>query len=392
MNYPVARIKPKHERRVLSGHLWVFSNEIAQIDSEVKVGEIVKVIAHDGKLCGYGFYNPNSLIAIRIISRHEFSDVGEVIKTHMQNALKLRNDLYIERDSYRLVFSESDFLPGLIIDKYNFTFALQINSAGMEKHIQHVIDFLQTEFDVENIFTKNEIHFRQLEGLDADDKIFLGSRSKEIIDDGEIEYEINFENSQKTGFYFDQSENRIFIEEICLDKTVVDAFCNIGGFGLHAAVGGANKVYFVDSSSSEIESARNNFKRNELDCEAEFHTMDVFDFLQSSINENRKYDVVMLDPPAFAKSKKNIFIAKKGYEKLNRLGLRCVNDGGYLVTSSCSYHVSKEDFEESIVNAARKESRIIQRVHYNSASLDHPSLPAMKETSYLKFFVFRAPG
>lgn len=390
MNFPLARLKPKHERRILSGHLWVFSNEIAQIDSVVETGGIVKVNTHDGRFCGYGFYNPNSLISIRIFNRSEIGDVGDVIKTHLRNALKLRNDLYIPRNSYRLVFSESDFLPGLIIDRYNTTFVLQINSAGMEKHIHYVIEFLQSEFDVENIFTKNEIHFRQLEGLDTADKIFLGSHSTEIIDDGKIKYEINFENSQKTGFYFDQSDNRFFIEQICRNKTVVDAFCNIGGFGLHAARGGAKKVYFVDSSSSEIESAKKNFELNEFDCEAEFRTNDAFDFLQSSIENNRQYDVVMLDPPAFAKNKKNLFIALKGYEKLNRLGLRCVSEGGYLVTSSCSFHVSKAEFEETIVNAARKEGKIIQRVHYNSAALDHPSLPAMNETSYLKFFVFRA--
>lgn len=390
MNFPIARLKPKHERRVLSGHLWVFSNEIEQIDPEVEIGGIVKVSTHDGKLCGYGFYNPNSLIAIRIISRSEITDAGEAIKTHLQNALKLRKDLYADRDSYRMVFSESDFLPGLIIDRYNSTFVLQINSAGMEKYFQHVIDFLKSEFDVENIFTKNEFHFRQLEGLDNEDKIFLGALSTEIIDDGKIEYEINFENSQKTGFYFDQSDNRFFIEQICKNKTVVDAFCNIGGFGLHAAIGGAKKVYFVDSSSSEIESAKQNFELNKFNCEAEFHAGDVFEFLQSSIEINRKYDVVMLDPPAFAKNKKNLFVALKGYEKLNRLGLKCVSEGGYLVTSSCSYHVSKAEFEEAIVNSARKEGKLIQCIHYNTASLDHPSLPAMKETSYLKFFVFKA--
>lgn len=389
MNFPIIKLKSKHERRLLEGHLWVFSNEIAFIENEISTGDIVKVISHDGKICGYGFYNPHSLIAVRIISREKFDDIGNVIKSHLQNAVQLRRELYPNRNSYRLVFSESDFLPGLIVDKYNFTFVLQINSAGMEKHIHHVVDFLKDEMEAKNIFTKNEIHFRQLESLPPDDEIYYGAHVKEIIDDGSIEYEIDFERSQKTGFYFDQSDNRFFIERICEDKIIVDAFSNIGGFGLHAARANAKKIFLVDSSASEIEAAQNNFRLNNFNCDAEFRVKDVFEFLESSITENKKYDVVMLDPPAFAKNKKNIFIAQKGYEKLNRLGLRCINKGGYLVTSSCSYHVTKESFEEIIITAAKKEGKRIQKIFYNSASLDHPAIPAMKETSYLKFFVYK---
>jgi 23S rRNA (cytosine1962-C5)-methyltransferase len=259
----------------------------------------------------------------------------------------------------------------------------------MDKNIELIIRILKEEFSAENIFTKNEAYFRKLEGLPAEDKIYFGNIKNEIIDDGALKYKIDFEVGQKTGFYFDQSDNRFFIEKICRNKSVADLFCNSGGFGLHAARAGASSVTFVDSSSAEIGNAKYNYQLNNLKCTAEFIAGDVFDFIKGCISQGKKYDLVILDPPAFAKSKKDLAPAKKGYEKLNRMGLQILNDRGYLVTSSCSHHLSKSEFIQIINSAAAKSGKNIQLLHFNGASLDHPELPGMNETSYLKFCIFR---
>jgi len=280
-------------------------------------------------------------------------------------------------------------MPGLIIDKYNDTYVLQVYCFGMDKNIDAVVDVLKNDLGAKNIFTRNEPYFRKLEGLPEEDKIFMGEISREVIDDGKLKYIVNLAASQKTGFYFDQSDNREFIEKISADKNVLDAFCNSGGFGMHAASAGAGMITFVDSSDPEIKNAKKNFEENSLKGETEFVTSDIFEYLEKCRNANRKFDVVMIDPPAFAKSRKSIPTALKGYIKLNRYAMECISDGGYLVSSSCSHHIKQEDFLTAISSAASRAGRQIQLVHYNGASLDHPQLPAMDETSYLKFAVFK---
>jgi len=382
-------LKKNEERRIKAGHLWIFSNEIAGTEGDPQNGDLTEVYDYKKYLTGTGFYNKNSLIALRLISSVKVDDLKVLFRTRLTSANELRKKLYPGRDSYRMVFSESDFLPGLIIDKYNSTFVMQVYSAGMEKNIDMLVDILKSDFSAENIFTKNEEYLRKLEGIDPEDNIYLGERKREMISDGLIKYEIDFEKGQKTGFYFDQSDNRFFIEKLAAGKTVLDAFCNSGGFGLHAAKAGAVSVDFIDSSANEIQSAENNFKLNELSCDSQFTADDVFDFLEKCINEKRKFDIVMIDPPAFAKNRKTVPVAKKGYERLNRLAIQSVKDNGFLVTSSCSHHIKSDEFLEIINNASIKTGRKIQLVQFNSASLDHPQIPSMPETTYLKFAVFR---
>ncbi len=277
-------LKKNEERRIKTGHLWVFSNEIAGTEGDPQNGGLTDLYDYRKNFLGTGFYNKNSLIALRLLSSVKTEDLKELFRTRLTSANELRKNLYPGRDSYRMVFSESDFLPGLIIDKYNSTFVMQVYSAGMEKNINMLADILKEDFSAENIFTKNEEYLRKLEGIDAEDKIYLGEKKSEIINDGSLKYEIDFEKGQKTGFYFDQSDNRFFIEKLSPGKTVLDAFCNSGGFGLHAAKAGAASVAFVDSSSTETGSAENNFKLNGLTSDAGFITGDVFDFLEKCIN------------------------------------------------------------------------------------------------------------
>jgi len=382
-------LKKNEDRRIKSGHLWIFSNEILEIKYEADNGEIAEIYDYSRSFLGEGFYNKNSLIAVRLLSLEPIKDLKEFIKEKIKSAYELRKQFYPDRNSFRLVFSESDYLPGLIIDKYNDTYVLQIYSAGMQKNIDIIIDILKKEFNAKNIFTKNESHFRKLEFLPEEDEIFLGEKNEELIDDGSIKYKINFERGHKTGFYFDQSDNRFFVKKFVKEKVVLDAFCNSGGFGLHAAKAGAKSITFLDSSPFEIENAKYNYDLNELKSDLDFIVDDVFDYLERSIIENKRFDIVIIDPPAFAKSKKSLAKAKKGYEKLNKLAIQIINDAGYLVTSSCSHHLEKDEFIKIVNSAALKSNRKIQLIHFNDASLDHPRIPSMEETTYLKFAVFK---
>lgn len=383
-------LKKNEELRIKSGHLWVFSNEIADIQGEPQNGDVADLFDSKKNFLGSGFYNRNSLIALRLLTNLKTDNIKKALEENLNKAYQLRKNLYPHRESYRLVFSESDFLPGLIIDKYNNTFVLQIYSFGMELNIKTVIEILKDNFKAENIFSKNEEYFRKLEGLPIEDKIFLGEMSSEIINDGSVKYIIEFGKRQKTGFYFDQSDNRFFIERFANGKKILDAFCNSGGFGLHALKAGAASVTFVDSSLSEIENAKENYKLNEFSGDSEFIVSDVFDFLQEKINQKKYFDIVMIDPPSFAKNRKSVPVAKKGYEKLNKLALQVLSDDGLLVTSSCSHHINRDDFLEIVNNASIKAKKRIQLINLNSASMDHPQIPSMPETFYLKFAVIRS--
>lgn len=386
----IIKLKRNEDGRIRRGHLWVFSNEIASTEGSPENGDIVSLYDSRDNFLGEGFYNRNSLIAFRLLSYKPIQDLKELLREKLTAARDLRAQLYPNRNSYRLVFSESDFLPGLIIDRYNDTYVLQVYSQGIEKNIQLIVDVLREQFGAKNVFSGNESYFRRLEGLPDEDKLFFGEiPSQEVISDGKISYEIDFKTGQKTGFYFDQCDNREFVERLCAGKSAVDCFCNSGGFGLHAVLAGAKSVAFVDSSRRETQTAESNFRLNNLNCESEFIASDVFDYLEDCAQKGRTFDVVMIDPPAFAKNKKSLPQARKGYEKLNRMALALVNSGGYLVSSSCSFHLSEDEFLSVINSAAAKGSSSIQLVHLNNASLDHPRLLSMPETVYLKFAVFR---
>ncbi|MCX7798035.1 MAG: class I SAM-dependent rRNA methyltransferase [Melioribacter sp.] len=378
-------LRKNEDKRIKKGHLWVFSNEISKVIGEPLNGDIVDVYDYQNNFIAKGFYNKHSLISVRIISKQKEFDLRELFEQRIISAYNFRKLIYPNRNSFRLVFSESDLLPGLIIDKYNDTYVLQVYSVGMERKIDIIIEILDKKLKAQNIFSKNDEYFRQLEGLSVEDKIYKGEMRQEIISDGEVNYKIDFKSAHKTGFYFDQCDNRLFVSKFCKDKDVLDCFCNAGGFGLNAAKQGAKSVTFVDSSKKEIENAEFNFKLNNFSCKSKFVEADVFDFLQNCLLTNEKYDVIIVDPPAFAKNKKSLPAAIKGYEKLNRLAMSVLNDNGILFSSSCSYHLKEEVFISIINNAANKLKKKAQLFYFNNASLDHPFLPSMEETVYLKF-------
>ena len=282
-------LKKNEERRIKNGHLWVFSNEIAKIQGSVETGDIVKVVDASGTVLGMGFLNKNSLINVRLLGKSFNGDLQSYFSSTIINALDERKLFYPNRNSFRLIFSESDFMPGLIIDKYNNTYILQVYSYAMQKNIELILNVLRDELKAENIFTSNESYFRKLEGLDDKNEVYLGQIGEEIIDDGKIKYKIKFSESQKTGFFFDQCDNREFTERLVKDKRVLDAYCNSGGFGLHAAHAGAAMVTFVDSSASEIQNVKYNLSLNGINTENDFVNSDVFEYLEKCGNANRKF-------------------------------------------------------------------------------------------------------
>ncbi|HED37187.1 MAG TPA: class I SAM-dependent rRNA methyltransferase, partial [Ignavibacteria bacterium] len=303
---PKVYLNKNEEYRIKAGHLWAFSNEIKNVENSPENGDLVELYDFRNNFLGTGFYNKNSLISIRLLSDKRIEDFYSFAEAKILRAYNLRKQFYPGRESFRMVFSESDFLPGLIIDKYNSSFVLQVYSFGMQKNLDKIVGILKREFGAKNIFTKNKEYFRKLEGLPVENEILSGSIENETINDGAIKYLIDFEKGHKTGFYFDQCDNRFFIERIVKGKNVLDGFCNSGGFGLHAAKAGASFVTFVDSSSTEIENAKRNFELNQLKIDSEFHNSDVFDYCNECIKSEKKFDVVMIDPPAFAKSKKDL--------------------------------------------------------------------------------------
>lgn len=383
----VITLRKNEERRILAGHQWIFSNEILDASNALQSGDVVEIRRCDGKFLGCGFYNPNSLIAVRFLS-----PVAEEINTaffekRIHTALALRMKLYPTSSTFRVVHGESDFLPGLIIDKFNDFLSVQTFSAGMDIHLNSICDALEQIFSPRGIIERNESPSRQLENLPVRKNILRGTIEPTVIDFNGIKFQIDILEGQKTGFFLDQRENRAALKPFVQNQTVLDCFCNEGGFGIHAAAFGAASVESVDISELAIEKARANAQLNNLK-NISFRMSDVFEILKNAVEENKKYGVVVLDPPSFTKSKKNIPNAIKGYREINTNGLKLVAEGGTLATASCSHHIDDETFLNIVRDSAVKAGRKIQLLHFAGAAPDHPTLPAMPETKYLKFALF----
>jgi 23S rRNA (cytosine1962-C5)-methyltransferase len=378
-------LKKNEEHRIAAGHQWVFSNEIASLRGTPDTGDIIELLRHDQKFLGLGFYHPHSLIAFRFLTP-EPEEIGfRFFERRIQEALALRQKLYPGAETFRLVHGESDFLPGLIIDKYNEFISIQILSAGMEKQTECICDVLETLFHPKAIVARNDAAIRALEELPLEKKVLRGNTGITIIEDG-MKFEVDVLNGQKTGFFLDQRENRKAIHRYAIGGAVLDCFCNEGGFALHAVSAKAASVRGIDISETAIAKAKVNARLNS--AAVEFEIGDVSETLKSLAEKNKKFDMLILDPPSFTKSKKNIPAALRGYKEINAAAMRLVNSGGYLVTASCSHHITEEGFLSAIEQAAVKAKRFVQLLEFGGAAPDHPVIPAMPETKYLKFAIF----
>ncbi|MCS7230022.1 MAG: class I SAM-dependent rRNA methyltransferase [Candidatus Kryptonium sp.] len=381
-------LKRDGDKRILKGHLWIFSNEIKEIRGNPKIGDVVDVYRFNGEFLGVGFFNPHSLISVRLLSREKIEVDFEFFKERILNAYKLRKILYPNSETFRLVHGESDFLPGLVIDKYNEFLSIQTFSYGMDLRLNLICDVLEDLFKSEGIVERNESPLRELEGLGNRKGILRGKVRETIFEDDGVKFRIDLLSGQKTGFYLDQRENRKALRRFAKDKKVLDCFTNEGGFALHCAYAGAEDVIGIDVSETAIEKAKLNAELNNLK-NVKFEIGDVFDKLREYLSKGEKFDIVILDPPSFTKSKKTVKSALSGYREINSTAMKILKSGGILATASCSHHIDDESFMNVIIESSILAKKKLRLIEWRGASLDHPVLPSMPETKYLKFGIFQ---
>ena len=388
---PIARLtlKRHEERRIIAGHPWVFSNEIRDVVGSPAQGDVVELRDAGGLCLGYGLYHPHSLIAFRFLSATPVTPDAAFFTTRIATALALREKIFPGSTFYRLVHGEGDFLPGLVIDRFNDQLVIQTLAAGMDQRIEAVCDALTSLLHPASIIERNESSQRTLEHLPPRKGILRGSATPtEIVDEG-VHFIVDPLGGQKTGFFLDQRANRLLIRQFAHGARVLDCFCNDGGFALHAAAGGAISAHGIDSSADAVERAERNAALNKAG-NVTFQHADVFEALAGMAVAERRFDLIILDPPSFTKSKKNVATAKKGYRDLHRAALPLLANGGFLATASCSHHILPGTFLEVVNAAAREVNRLLQQLAWRGASPDHPVLPTVPETEYLKCFVLQA--
>jgi len=392
-DYKKVVITDKALKKVLLGHPWIFGEEIIKKD-EINNGEIVDVLNQKGKYIGSGFYNDNSKITIRLLSRN-YNDTYDYdfFKRRVNYAFNMRKETMSDLNSFRVIFGEADGFPGLTVDKFNDVLVAQILSLGIDVRKEMIFKALlevmqENDIKIRGIYERNDVQLRNLEGLDEYKEwygSFEGKTETEIIEN-DIKYVVDFENGQKTGYFLDQKYNRLKIREFARNKNVLDCCTHTGSFAMNAYKGNAKKVTALDVSSQAIETAKRNFDLNKMKIETVCD--DVFEYLKK-IQGKKIYDFIILDPPAFTKSRKTIKSALKGYQELNFLAMKALQRGGYLATASCSHFASEELFKEAIFKAALEADVSLKQIYLAGPSLDHPELIGVPETKYLKFFIFQ---
>jgi 23S rRNA (cytosine1962-C5)-methyltransferase len=383
-------LKRKISPRVANGHPWIFNNEVENVEGEVKGGEITEVFSHDKKFIGKGYINPKSQILVRLLTRNRSDEINEQffadqIKKCWQYRIQTGYN-----ENCRLVFGEADSLPQLIIDKFNDYFVIQTMALGIDLWKPAIVKALNTIFKPRGIYERNDVPVRELEGL-PQQKGFLSAPfdTKIIINENGLRFYVDIENGQKTGYFLDQQDNRRAIQHIARGANVLGAFTFSGSFEIHAAHYGAKSVLGLDISANAVQQATQNAELNGVDHICRFETANAFDVLKQWGKEGRLYDVVMLDPPAFTKSRETIQKAITGYKEINLRGMKLVKPGGFLVSSSCTSLVSPELFLQIIDMAARDARKKIRQVTFQTQSADHPVIRSIENTQYLKFLIIQ---
>jgi 23S rRNA (cytosine1962-C5)-methyltransferase len=386
------RLQRGAERRAKCGHPWIFSNEIAEISGEKNAGDSAEVFNAGGEYIGSGYYNPRSLIAVRLLTRsREDIDSVTFYRQRILKAVEHRSSLYPGWNSFRAVYGESDHLPGLVVDRYGDYLSVQFLTCGIERRKDLILETLIDVFAPKGIAGRNDVAVRILEGLEEKVEILYGEIPETIeIDEHGLIFIVNILSGQKTGHFLDQKENHQILRKISKGKKVLDCFCYSGSWGLHAASYGADFITGVDSSEKAASLARENAKRNGFSNRIHFETADAFEKLRTLKSEGKLFDVIVLDPPAFIKSRKLIREGTKGYLTINRRAMELLNEGGYLVTCSCSHHMEREAFREMLGKASFQAGREMRLIETRSQAPDHPVLLNVPETEYLKCFVLQA--
>jgi 23S rRNA (cytosine1962-C5)-methyltransferase len=390
-------LKRKISTRVINGHPWIFNNEVEKVDGDVTGGEVVEVFTHDKKFIGKGYINPKSQILVRLLTRNKADEINEAyFLTELKKCWEYRKQLgYTE--NCRLVFGEADSLPQLIIDKFNDYFVIQTLALGIDVWKPAIIKALNEVFSPKGIYERNDVPVRELEGLPQqkgflsapfDTKIIINENARPDDPVGRgLQFHVDIENGQKTGYFLDQQDNRRAIQHIVKGADVLGAFTYTGTFEIHAAHYGAKSVLGLDISANAVEQANKNAELNGVADKCKFETANAFDVLKQWGKDGRQYDVVMLDPPAFTKSRETIQKAIAGYKEINLRGIKLIKPGGFLVTSSCTNLVNTEMFLQTIEMAAKDARRKLRQVTFQKQSSDHPIIWGMENTEYLKFLI-----
>ena len=381
-------LRKTRETRVRGGHPWIYTSEIEKVDGAFENGAIVDVADFRGKFIGRGFYNPQSQISLRILTRNDEPCDRGFFARRIQDAWDYRK-LLCDPMSCRLIYSESDFLPGLVVDKFADVLVLQSLSLGIERIKGMLCDLLMEIVQPSGIWERSDVPVRKLEGLEQTTGLLRGEVPDEVdmVENG-IHFLVDVKQGQKTGFFLDQKQNRAALEPLCRGARVLDCFCHNGSFSLHAAKYGASSVLGVDISEEALEVARRNAVLNGFE-NVTFEAHNCFDLLHELTEAGEKFDLVILDPPAFTKNKAAVPSALRGYKEINLRGMKLVRPGGFLVTCSCSQHVLPEMFQDVVNQAARDTKKRIRLVEYRTQGYDHPILPQSVETKYLKTMIIQ---
>ena len=391
----IVTLKKGEGRTLKAGGAWVYDNEIDSIMGSFENGDIVTVHDFDGYFLGYGFINTKSKITVRILSRKKDTVIDDAfLEERVQAAWDYRKQV-IDTGSCRLIFGEADFLSGIVVDKFADVLVVESLALGIDKLKQQILDAVKRVLakdgiTVRGIYERSDAKVREQEGMERY-KGFIGEpfdTRVEIVENG-VKYIVDVEDGQKTGFFLDQKKNRAAMHSVCKGKRVLDCFTHTGSFALNAGIAGATEVIGVDASELGVEQARENARLNGLEDKVSFVCADVFDFLPALEEKGEKFDVVILDPPAFTKSRNSIKNAVKGYREINVRGMKLVKDGGFLATCSCSHFMDPELFHKTIMEAARGAHKRLRQVEFRTQAPDHPILWAADSSYYLKFYIFQ---
>ena len=394
-NLPVLMLKRNEQRRLAAGHVWIYSNEVDTRKTPLsgfEPGSLAAIQSSVGKTLGIGYVNPHSLICARLLTRRPRIEIDAAFyERRLRSALQLRESLF-EQPNYRLVYGESDGLPGLVIDRYGDVLVVQITTAGMEAVRDLLLDVLNKVLTPRGILLRNNTPVRALEGLSQDPEIIGEVPETVTLEEGGVQFEVPLAAGQKTGWFYDQRSNRTAMHKYVKNKRVLDVFSYIGAWGLQAAATGASEVCCVDSSPVAQSFLEKNAAANGLADKVRHEAGDAFDVLKSMREDKQRFDVVIVDPPAFIKRRKDIKTGEQGYARLNQLALQVLAPDGILISCSCSMHLAAERLQSILYQSARKQGRQMQLLERGFQTLDHPVHPAIAETAYLKAFFCRIPA
>ena len=394
----IVTLKKGEGRMLKAGGMWIFDNEIASVTGSFQNGDIVTVHDFDGYPMGKGFINQNSKIRVRMMTRNHRQEIDrEFLRMRIKEAWEYRKRT-VDISSCRLIFGEADFLPGFVIDKFSDVLVVQSLALGIDRLKLELVDLLKEELSkdgiqIRGVYERSDAKVRSSEGLERI-KGFIGEAfdTKVEITENGVKYLVDVKDGQKTGFFLDQKYNRLAVQKLCKDMEVLDCFTHTGSFALNAGIAGAKSVIGVDASELAVKQAQENAKLNGLEETVQFQCADVFELLPELEKQKKQFDVVILDPPAFAKSRNSLKNAVKGYREINIRAMKLVRPGGYLATCSCSHFMDYELFRKTIHQAAQNVHKRLRQVEYRTQAPDHPILWAADESYYLKFYIFQVCG